>query len=197
MISRSVIIQELREMIKNGAPPSRLLRHIISRNPGEELNHWVLREYLEEAFGLPSARLLQSDTDYTNPDLRYAVLNRTLIPEIIQRRKAWDSCQSISEQCWLDNLAATNPEQAEEEAQRIPYGGLSQTGWDSLSRDEQEIVHLQLAGSRILSERVAILATLAERLQQQVEILKKQLADQHARSQESGVRSQKKGHWFY
>src|SRR4051812_33297939 len=123
MASRSAILEELRELLKNGATPSRLLRHIIVQHPGEVLTHWALREYLEEAFHLSEVRLLQSDTNYTILDLRYAVLNRTVMPEIVRQRTEWDhSGQSSSrkERCWLDGLVAIYPEQAKVEAQHIP-----------------------------------------------------------------------------
>ena len=177
-LNKGQIIQELRQLFKEGATPSRLIRHILASHPEETVSRWMLRDYLEEAFGLTLARGVKSSEDYEHPDLRCAVLNRTLIPEIIQQRKQWDSppeSQMVIEPCWLDGLEVTNPEIAKKAATALPHPGLSEATWANLSPAEQESLHVQMASHRLLLERVLMLATLAERLQHQVEKLEQQI----------------------
>jgi hypothetical protein len=180
MPAPETIIQELRALFKQGATPSKLLRHIIGRFPGESLSAWVLRDYLEKAFCLPMARLIQPGIDYTADNPCFVALNRTLIPEIIQRRQEWDTAQEASSEgvpCWFDGLTSTSPEEARDAASRKTHPRLNTSTWENLSPDEQDALRLQMAGIQTTSERVAILATLVERLQQQVECLERQLDD--------------------
>ena len=179
MDTHSAIVKELQDLLKNGATPSRLIQHIIARSSGETIEPRISREYFSEAFGVFSARLLQVGVDYARTDLRNAVLNRKMIPEIVELRASWDSsCQQSLEkgQCWLDGLVVTNAEKAKDEARLIPNGGLSQASWELLSPTEKDTIHLRHACIRTLTEHVTVLAVLAERLQQQIQDLELQIA---------------------
>src|SRR5262249_6980575 len=122
------IVQELRVLFRKGATPSRLLRHIISRFPGEVVSPWTLRDYLEKAFGVPMARLIQPGMVGSADQTRLAVLNRTLIPEILERRAAWDEAGSSlpTGGCWFDGLAATDPEEVKASTNGKPHPSLSE-----------------------------------------------------------------------
>lgn len=174
------IIRELRILFKKGATPSRLIRHIIRRLPGELVTAWVLREYLEQAFCLPMVRLIQPGVDYSHDNPCFVALNRTLIPEIVQRRHEWDLEQEQSKDttsCWFDGLISTSPEGARDAASQTAHPNLSASTWASLSPEEQDALRLQMAGIKTVSERATLLVHLVERLQQQVEALEHRLND--------------------
>jgi len=123
-------------------------------------------------------RLIQPGIDYSDDHPCFVALNRTLIPEIIQRRHEWDIDHEPSNNapaCWLDGLNSTPPEEARDAANHAPYPHLTSSSWAGLSFDEQDALRLQMAGIRTTSERVNILAKLVERLQQQVDALEDQL----------------------
>ena len=52
MNTRPEVINELRSLFKEGATPSRLIRHIVERHAGERTFHSLIQAYFHEAFGL-------------------------------------------------------------------------------------------------------------------------------------------------
>ena len=177
MFARQSIIRELRILFKQGATPSRLLRHILRRLPGEAVTAWVLRDYLEQAFCLSTVRL-QPGIDYSHDHPCFVALNRTLIPEVIQHRHEWDVEPDVSDDsmaCWFDGLISTPPDGARDAADLTTHPNLSDDTWANLSPDEQDALRLQLAGIQTTAERVTLLVHLVERLQQQVEAMEQQL----------------------
>lgn len=173
---KETILQELRQLFRDGATPSRLVRHILARHPDEDVSHWMLRDYLAEAFGLDLVRFLKADSDYSLDNLNLAFLNRILIPEILEQRAVWDNSAEESS-CWFDGLDATSPATNKAEAKATPLPGVSEESWTNLTPEDQEAIHVMMATGKTLSQRVKILAVLAERLQQQVEQLEAQLRD--------------------
>lgn len=67
---RSEVVSELQILFKEGATPSRLIRHIVERHEGERMLHSLIQAYFLEAFEVPIVRGL-SPNDTENP-----VLNR-------------------------------------------------------------------------------------------------------------------------
>src|SRR5437762_17538 len=91
MSTRPEVIGELRSLFKDGATPSRLIRHIVERHNGERTFHSLIQAYFLDAFGVPIVRGLNPADDYQHADLRYAFLNEQLVHEMIQKRSEWDS----------------------------------------------------------------------------------------------------------
>lgn len=173
------IIQELRSLFKKGATPSRMVRYVVQRFPDQQVDIWTICEYLEKAFCLPMVRLIRPGVDLSS-DLRLcAAINRNLIPEIISLQADWDKSDDpdFLSDSWFDGLNSTTPHEAKNLASETRNYIVSETTWAALSEDEKESLRLQSAGTHTLMERVKILATLAERLQHQVEELEQRLAN--------------------
>ena len=80
MPDRTDVIKELRALFKDGATFSGLLHYLQTRHNGAPLDHWTIRDYLQEAFALPIVRYVEpAEGPHLSPD-RLAVLNRTLLP---------------------------------------------------------------------------------------------------------------------
>lgn len=128
-----------------------------------------------KAFCLPVVRKLKPNDVYPrDADLRYAFLNKLMIPDIIHERQHWDCAKetnSESAKCWLDGLPSANSEMAKESVRMARCPGLSEESWARLTPVEQESLRVLMASSQVLSERVEILSKLAEQLQEQVEEL--------------------------
>jgi hypothetical protein len=173
MTLRPELIQELRDRFKLGATPSRLIRLIVERHPGGGVTHWTVRDYLKAAFALPAVPYLRPGEDYrSDAGLGHAILNKLLLPEILERRRLWDGCpegEPPAESSWLDGLHPVSPEEAKEAEKEGRVYGLSAASWDRLSPSEKESLRVLAASSRVLSDRLDALATLAECLQRQVD----------------------------
>jgi len=178
MPTEAEIIQELRTLFKKGATPSRMVRYVVQRFPDQQVSIWTICEYLEKAFCIPMVRLIRPGVDLSS-DLRLcAAINRNLIPEIISLQADWDKSDDpdFLSDCWFDGLNSTTPHEAKALASVHRNYDVSEATWESLSESEKESLRLQTASTHTLVENVKILATLAERLQQQVEELEQRLA---------------------
>ncbi len=169
MIERMRLVENLRSSLKDGATPSRLIRDILAQW-GDSISYREVQEILREAFQLPIVRL--------GPSLSYrkGILNQTLLAEIVQNRKRWEALiPGPVESFWLDGLQVADPEEVKQRVTAGPYPGLSKESWAALRPDEREALFVQLASGIVLSERVELLARLAERLQQKVDELQDRL----------------------
>jgi len=169
MSTRPEVINELRSLFKEGATPSRLIRHIVERDDGERSYHAVIQDYFLEAFGVPIVRGLNPVDDYQHTDLRHAFLNEWLVHEMIQKRKEWDSETTGTGEAegWLDSLVANDDKQRLREVQSVNLPDLS-VCWPRLTPEERDYIHRTLASARGLHEAVKTLSRLAECLQQQL-----------------------------
>ena len=174
----AVIIEELRELFRNGATPSRLMHHVRNRFPGEKVSMWVIQAYFEQAFCLGMVRGISPAMDVTNPRT-FPSLNKRLILEMVHSRNDWNTLGSHSTdpKSWFDHLETRSEDEVIEMSRLEPHSFISAEGWQALGPDDQQMLRAHFAGNEMVSERVQILATLAERLQQQVEELEERLAN--------------------
>jgi hypothetical protein len=171
MVERYQLVQNLRDQLKDGATPLRLIRDIIAQL-GDTTSSREVQEVLEESFQLPIVRLSPS-LDLGQKSYRQGILNRTLLAEIVANRERWEALISSSRgnSSWLDGVQVTSPEEVRMKAAAESYPGLSRESWAALSPDEQQALLVQLASGLVLSDRVEVLARLAERLQEKIDEL--------------------------
>ncbi len=170
MSTQPDVIQELRAMFKEGATPSRLIKHIADRHEGVARLHGLIQEYFIEAFAVPIVRGLDPIADYRFMDPRLAYLNEDLVHEIIEKRSEWDrdhDSLNNGEISWLDSAKARSDEERFQAAQAGVVPELSQC-WQKLSPKEQQYIQRTFASANGLYESVKILARLADRLQRRV-----------------------------
>jgi hypothetical protein len=164
------IIEELRVLFREGATPSRLMRHIVGRHPDEKNRHALIQDYFREAFGVDLVRGLKPFDDYAHADLRYAFLNQDLLHGMAAKRATWDSGKAPTAGAapsWLDSLEATDLQELIREAEASGLPELAE-GWVKLNPKERSAVCRIIAGFNLRSETVQLLARLVERLQQKV-----------------------------
>jgi hypothetical protein len=171
MVDRAKLVQDLRNRLKDGATPSRLIREIIAQL-GDTISSKEVQEILAESFQLPIVRLGPS-RDLDQKSYRQGILNRTLLAEIIENRDRWEAMMSSSPRnpSWLDGLNVAGPEEVRKKLDAGCYPGLSRESWAALSADEQQTLLVQLASGQVLSDRLEMLSRLAERLQEKIDEL--------------------------
>jgi hypothetical protein len=167
-----LLIAEMKTLFKAGATVSRILRNIIAhlgQKPLPEMDRLV-RAYFRQAFGIPmfsgSAGVLTEDRS----GLQMAYVNRNVIHQIISNRSEWDQETAANGQVgssWIDSLTATDESQLVEQSHPEMLNELS-GDWDKLDDKAKKFIKRLIGNSRALNEKVEILATLAEQLQQQV-----------------------------
>jgi hypothetical protein len=169
MSTRPEVIRELRVLFKEGATPSRLIRHIVARHPGESSWHALIQDYFLEAFGVPIVRGLQPFDNYRHADLRYAFLNEHLIHEILEKHAQWDQEEGQHKEAisWLDSTQATDKEELLKQAQAAIVPELADC-WERLDLRERSFIQRTMASANGLYEEVKVLARLAEQLQQKI-----------------------------
>jgi hypothetical protein len=166
MADRDQLNNDLRTRLKDGSTPSALIQHILTVL-GEAVSYTELCGVLQEAFSLPIARISLSSV--TSPhDHRGITLNKTILMEMIQRRRAWDTLDTLAHSVrpsWMDGLMLRSPEAIASEVRASPVPGLHPKSWSSLSPEEQDALYVHLTSGIVLSQRVEVLARLVERLQ--------------------------------
>jgi hypothetical protein len=83
------LIQDLRKRFKDGATPSGLIQCILDY-AGDTITYPELCDLLREAFRLPVVRISRSSLAPEH-DHKGAILNRTLLTELVQSRSEWDA----------------------------------------------------------------------------------------------------------
>lgn len=168
MLERSQLIQSLRDHLKDGATPLRLIKDIIA-HLGDSASVGEVRKILAESFQLALVRL-SSSLDLSQMSYRQGILNRTLLAEIVANKDRWEALISPSgETCsWLDGLRLTSPDEVRRKIAADSYPGLSKDSWAMLHPDEQQALLVQLASGLVLSDRIEMLSRLAERLQEKI-----------------------------
>lgn len=171
MLERTQLVQSLRDRLRDGATPWRLIQDIIA-HLGESASGREVREILAESFQLPFVRL-GSSLDLSQMSYRQGILNRTLLAEIVANKEQWEALISSSgEICsWLDGLRLTSPDDVRRKVAADSYPGLSKESWAALHPDEQQALLVQLASGLVLSDRIEVLSRLAERLQEKIDEL--------------------------
>jgi len=174
MTDRIPLLDDLRSRLKEGTTPSGLIRHILSVL-GSTISYTELCDVLQDAFHLPVVRLSPSSVAPEQVH-RGAILIKTLLMEIVQRRSAWDTSLSHAlpvKPSWMDGLTLRTPQDIGCEVRTTPFPGLTSKSWSVLNPEEQEALYVQLISGIVLSQRVEIISRLAERLQEKVDELEK------------------------
>ena len=164
MEPRPEVVNELRVMFKDGATPSRLIRHIVERHEGDHEFHQLIQSYFFGAFCVPIVRGLNPVDDYEHADLRFAYLNQMLLHQMIEKRAEWDTDESDS---WVDSLNAKGDRERIREAEEHLPPDLKRC-WPLMTPKEQRYILVSFASANYLSETVKIMSRLLESLQQQV-----------------------------
>jgi hypothetical protein len=188
MVVRPEVISELRCLFKVGATPSRLIAHILAQHPEDTNRFYLVQRYFHEAFSVPQVRWPANRRDEDANGLRLAYLNALIVHQMIQYRPEWDQAEgggcapgSVN---WLDSLAATDDHDLLEQAQPADIPELAGS-WDRLDEEARKYVKRLHGNVNGLYERVAILARLAECLQQQVNALQERLRDRDQEREDS------------
>jgi hypothetical protein len=169
MTDRTQLIEDLRIRLLDGATPSRLIQQILVAM-GDAISYAELCDLLQRAFQLPVARISPSSLGPQH-DHRGVVLNKTILPEIVQRRAEWDAARPHGyavEQSWMDGLSLPTPEAIGNEVRAAPIPGLSLASWGVLTPEEQDILHGNLTSALVFSQRIEVLSRLVERLQEKI-----------------------------
>jgi len=177
MTVNPTVIEELREMFRSGATPSRLVQHIAERHPEEERLHFLVQDYFREAFGVDIVRGVSLFDPANCPSLRYAWWNNDLLAEMVEKQAIWNCDANRAEGAfspWFAGLTAKSLDEHFNAAKGSGIGELRNV-WDRLDPQEQATLQRLIAGHGWNSEKVKILTHLAERLQQRVTELEGQL----------------------
>jgi len=175
------VIAELRALFKAGATPSRLVRHVVAEHGNGPDTDRLVRAYFREAFGVPMFRASASLLTLPPEQLAFSGVTARCVHEMVEHRAEWDADDTTSS--WLDALTATDAGVSFDRVspERTPeLAGV----WDQLDESTRNLLRRLFSSNQNLGEQVAILARLAEQLQQQV-IALKQVRDEPARPVES------------
>lgn len=170
--TRPEVVAELRELFREGATPSRLIRLVTVRHEDERELFTLIQLYFQEAFGVPIVRGLNSIDDYRHDDLRHGFLNHQVIPRMIEHRTEWLTSEEAAG-TWLENLNARDTREHIEAIRKVQNNELRQV-WEKLSEEEKYYIHMSMASANRLWEEVQVLAKFAERLQQRINQLESQ-----------------------
>ncbi len=105
--------------------------------------------------------------------LQIAHVNRNVIHLMISNRNQWDKealANGDDSPSWIDSLVATDEAQAIEKCQPELLNELKED-WDKLNDQAKKFIKRMIGNSLTHYEKIEILATLVERLQQQVRAL--------------------------
>ena len=165
-----LLVNDLRTHFKTGATPSALIRFIVEHHPGEPAIDVLVRAYFREAFLVPMLQIGREGVEWIAQGAEAATLNGRVIHRMVATRGEWD--RSISEEsprpaCRLDSVTATAESDLLRAAEHRTPAELAGS-WDQIDEQGKRFIARTLASARSLSEKVQILAALAERLQQQL-----------------------------
>jgi hypothetical protein len=147
-----LVVRELRAAFDAGATPSALVRRIAARHPGEPRADTLVRDYFREAFGVPMVRVGPEQVAAIAAGGSVPALTVSVLPRMLA---------GGDRPGWL-GPAAERP--APVEPERIPELAGS---WDRMDDTAKEYIRRLLAAAGAAHEQVAVLAALAERLQDQ------------------------------
>jgi hypothetical protein len=172
MLVNPLVVNELRALFKSGATPSALIRRIADRHSGEPKLDALVRAYFREAFHVPMIRVGPEQVKQIAEGGGLAILNVTVLPRMIQTRWEWDVQDGSGGQpddCWLDAVATTDEAAlvAAADPELIPELAGS---WDRMDDEAKQFIKRIIGNSHSSHEKVNALATLAERVQQQVAV---------------------------
>ena len=164
------VIAELRGLFKAGATPSRLMRHILEHHGPDQTTDRLIRAYFREAFCVPMFRASVSLLTPGLEGLPIAGVNGSVIHRMVQMRGEWDHNPKDNGHptpSWMGSLVATDEGKMIEQSDPESSPELS-GAWKSLDPSTQQYIKRLMGNSQTLYEKVIILSTLVEQLQQQV-----------------------------
>ena len=166
-----IVINEMRALFKAGATPTRLMRHILAHHEPQILP-WtdkLIRAYFREAFRIPMFRLSAGLLAEGQKGLIIAHINRNVIHQMIVNGSEWDkeNANAPTGSSWMDSLTATDESQMVEQSHPELWKELGGS-WDKLDDSARKCIKRLIGNFQTQNEKVEILATLAEQLQQQV-----------------------------
>jgi hypothetical protein len=167
-----LVVDELRSLFKLGATPSALIRRIAERHAGEPKLDVLVRAYFREAFHVPMVRIGTEQVKQIAEGGSLPVLIAAILHRMVQTRAEWDRPESrddSSDGCWLDAVMATDEAATtmSPDPKQIPELAGS---WDRMDDEAKEFIKRLIGNSHSLHEKVDVIATLAERLQQRVKL---------------------------
>ena len=102
------LVQELRQMLLDGATPSRLIRRLLEDDSFKESpSVGVLDHYFSEAFGNKIYQMAVVD-DMNFSDLRYHSLNSDVLHKMLQGMNEWRHLVGSVEASWCDDIEAVD-----------------------------------------------------------------------------------------
>jgi hypothetical protein len=186
MNTDALVVDELRAMFRDGSTPSRLIQHIVDRHDGERNCYSLVQAYFREAFGVNMIRGLRPLDRYHHSDLRDAFLNKDLLHEMVEMQATWnhDAHQVEADTSWLTGLSVLSfDDHCNEAAAGVPE---IRDLWNRLDPKVQAVIERLVAGGIFTYEQVKILTRLAERLQQRVNELERQLKKEAGAAVDNG-----------
>ena len=155
--------------------PSMLMCHIVRSEKNDRI-HFLLRDYFEEAFGIPLLRNVVFQDDYS-PSLRHAHFNRDVVPEMIRRIGEWNTASL--EGSWLQGLSVHSLSEHVERLKDARPDELPRI-WDDLNDKEKISLLRKSATINQQWEAMKVLASMVERLQEQVVQLEARLTSEQS-----------------
>jgi hypothetical protein len=162
-----ILVKELRTDFKTGATPSALVRVIAERHSGEPELDRLVREYFREAFFVPALRIGPNEVARIVEGTAAPALNTVALYQMVARRSEWDKpAPGDDPASWLNRVMYTD------EAEMVRNTKVEAPEllavWDRIDETARRFITRVIANANSLSERVDVLAALAEQLQQQV-----------------------------
>jgi hypothetical protein len=164
------VIAELRSLFKAGATPSRLIQHILARQPDEPDWFWLVQEYFSQAFSVPLVRIAKHRPALQAADLSQAFLNVHLLHQMLEKRSEWDrgnDTAATESNPWFQTLVATDEVELIRKGQPASIPELAKS-WDRLDPDAKGYIQQLIGNLNALYEKILVLARLAECLQQKI-----------------------------
>jgi hypothetical protein len=162
MTPEHAVIAELRSLFRQGATPSRLVRHVVEHHGRGPDTDRLIRAYFREAFGVPMLRASATLLDLPPEQLPFAPVTARYVHEMVEHRGEWDA-----ESGWMDTLSATNVGTQFRQAHPEREPGLALV-WEQLDEPTRDVLRRLYSSQQHLSETTAILSRLVEQLQAQV-----------------------------
>lgn len=168
------LVQELRALFLDGATPSRLIQRLLEVIPTRGVAQISLIDaYFSAAFGNKIYRVGTVDDPLS--DLRSAYLNGDVLHVMLQDLPTWRPTVDTTDAAWCDDVEAVDIRVKMREFDPSGEPHLA-SSWDRLDEKAQAHIRHTMASLSVAREQVGILRMLAERLQQKLFHLERQLS---------------------
>jgi hypothetical protein len=168
------LVQELRQMLVDGATPSRLIRRLMEDDSFKASPTPALLDcYFSAAFGNKVYQMAVVD-GVAFSDLRYHSLNSDVLHKMLQGLNEWRHLVGSMEGCWCEDLEAVDARVKMQAFDGKKDRYLAES-WDKLDARAQSYLRHYMAVCEVAHEKVSILQKLVERLQQKLFHLEQQV----------------------